>query len=218
MNLIQLEAVVLQAILFREYDRILTLFSPQGVLKLFVKGNKRDYLHLAALTSPLTHAEFHYSQGRKDLHRLSEGTILKQNLLIRASYTTLTAAEKMIQALLQSQWPGKPAPKLFYLFSLFLDQIPYPKEYSTLITIFLLKILKHEGVLQLCTSLQSAYRFSGERYSQIDAPPGALLFTGEEEELLTELALTRSLSHIDGCILSLEFQKKIEILFAQTFN
>src|SRR5690242_12913797 len=103
MNPVQVEAIVLQAISFKEYDRNLTLFSPQGVLKLFVRARKRDYFHFAALTSPLTHAEFHYRLGRKDLHYLSEGAIIKQHLRIREQYETLTAAEKMIQAVLHSQ-------------------------------------------------------------------------------------------------------------------
>jgi DNA repair protein RecO (recombination protein O) len=218
MDLLNTEAIVLQAIPFKEYDRILTLFSPQGLLKFFVKVAKKEYLHLAALTSPLTLAEFHYTPGRKGLHRLVEGTILKQNIQIRESYTSLIIAEKMVYALLQSQWPDKPAPKLFALFILLLEHLPTVKEPSSFLTLFLLKLLRHEGLLQLSTPLQAVYRFAGERYSQKEAPPGALLFTEEEEELLTSLALTRFLPDLKECTLSTEFQKKIEILSAQTFS
>lgn len=217
MNQTQIEAIVLHALPFKEYDRILTLFSPQGLLKLFVKGKKKEYLKVVALTSVLTHGEYHFTLGRKELHRLSDGTILNQHLRIRDRFETLLAAERMIKALLQSQWPGKPAPKLFQLFCLLMDHLPNVNDPSALATAFLLKVLRHEGILQLCTPLKSAFRFAGERYSKEEAPPGALSITEEEEELLTELALCRTLSQIAEHPLSVEFQQKIEHLFTQSF-
>ncbi len=216
MNLHQIEAIVLQSIPFKEYDRILTLFSPQGMLKLIAKGRKKDYLHLNALTSPLTHGEFHYTQGRKDLHKLSEGSVLRQNLKIRDRYETLTTAEKMIRALFKSQWPGKAAPKLFSLFAQFLDHLPKSLP-ETLYTVFLLKILRHEGVLELKAPLEACSRLGGERHPPNQPPPSALPFTEEEEQLLTELSLSRSLS---ACSITIpnNFARKIETLFAQAFE
>lgn len=214
----QIEAIVLHAFPFKEYDRILTLLSPQGLLKLFVKCKKRDYLHFAALCSPLTHAEFHYRPGRKDLHTLSEGTILTQHIHIRERYETLKAAEGMVQALLRSQWPGKAVPKLYLLFLLFLDQLPSSKDPGTLATIFLLKILKHEGLLQLCTPA-ATYRFGGERFSsRREAPLGAHSFSEKEEGQLSELALSRSLVSIAEQSLPPEFREKIATLFDQAFS
>lgn len=166
----------------------------------------------------MTLAEFHYTSGRKDLHRLFEGSILKQHVRIRDRYETLSAAENMIQALLRSQWAGKPAPKLFQLFTLFIEHLPASQIPSCLSTAFLLKILKHEGILHLCTPLEASFRFAGERYPQPEAPPGALLFTAEEEEWLAILALARSFVTIDSQPLSPEFQKKIETLFSQAFD
>lgn len=216
-TLIQSEAVVLQALAFKEYDRILTLFSPQGLFKLFAKGKKRDYFHFAALTSPLTHAEFHYTVGRKDLHRLYEGSILNQNVRLRERYETLQAADKMVAALLKSQWIGKPAPKLFHLFRLFVEHLPIVKDPTSLTIAFLLKILAHEGLLQLA-SIESVYRYAGECYSQREAPPGALSFSVEEENRLTQLAQCRSLTKLSEYRLEPSFQKKIESLFQQTFS
>ena len=218
-TLIHTEAVVLQAAPFKEYDRILTLFSPQGLLKIFVKAKKRDYLHFAALTSPLTYAEFHYTPGRRDLHRLSEGAILKQNLRIRERYETLIAAESIIHSLLRSQWPGKPAPKLYHLFCLFIEHLPEVKNPSIFTTAFLIKILSHEGLLQLGESESTdTYRFAGERYLLSQAPIGALPFSAEEEGLLSSIALCRSLAQIAESTPSPNFQQKIDLLFRQTFD
>jgi DNA repair protein RecO (recombination protein O) len=215
-TLIRSEAIVLQGIVFKEYDRILTLFAPHGLFKLFAKGTKRDYFHFAALTTPLTLAEFHYTQGRKDLHRLYEGSVLNQNIHLRERYETLMAAERLVAALLHSQWIGKPAPKLYHLFSLFIGHLSAVKDPYLLVTAFLLKILAHEGVLHLDTPC-STHRYGGERYPSSEAPPGALFFSQEEETLLTQLTLCRSLAQFSYYQQNKEFQTKIELLFEQTF-
>jgi len=216
MNVVR--AVVLRAFPFKDYDRILTLFSPFGLIKLFVKSKKREWLHYAALTSPLTEAEFHYTQGKKELHRFTEGAILKQNIRIRDRYENLLAAEKMVQALLNSQWPGRTAPKLYQLFSLFLEILPDSADPLTLSTIFLLKTMRHEGLLQLSADLSACSRYAGERYSTKEAPFGSLTLSSEEEALFTELALCRSLGQISACSVPKEFIEKMECLFSQTFS
>ena len=214
---LQTEGIVLQAIPFKDYDRILTLFSPAGLLKFFVKIRKRDYLHCAALTSPWTHVELHYTPGRKDLHRMTEGTILAQNLRLREKFETLASAETMVQALLRSQWQGKPAPKLYSLFRLFLEHLPASPAPPACASVFLIKILAHEGMLQL-SSPQPTCRYGGEQYLPSEAPPNHLSFSTEEEELLSQLALSRSLSHIASLALPTHFQTKISTLFHQVYG
>ncbi|MFC2049265.1 DNA repair protein RecO [Chlamydiota bacterium] len=217
----QAEGIVLQTTPFKDYDRILTLFSPHGLLKFFVKISKRDYLHSAALTSPWTHIELHYTAGRKDLHRMTEGTILAQNLKLRDRFETLTAADTMVQALLRSQWQGKPAPKLYILFRLFLEHLPTCENPQAGATAFLIKILSHEGLLQLSSELSSPQptsRYGGEQYPPSHAPPGSIPFSSAEEALLSQLALSRSLSHITALTLPADFQTKIATLFSQVFN
>lgn len=218
MDLLRTEAIVLHALPFKEYDRILTLFTPQGLLKLFIKIKKRDYLHFAALTSVLTHAEFHYKKGRQDLHRFSEGSILAQHVRIRDTYESLSAAHTMIQAIQQSQWLDRPAPQLFSLVCRFLHHFPKAKDPHLLTTTFLLKTLKHEGLLQLQPSITETYRFAGECYEKKQAPLGALLFTEEEEMQLVELVLCRSLSQLDEHKTNSEFQNKITSLFNQAYE
>lgn len=209
----QTEAIVLTALPFKEYDRILTLFAPQGLLKLFVKSTKRSYLQNAALTSPLTCGEFHYTQGRNELHRFREGRIYHQNLHIRGRLESLTAAEQMIHALLKSQLPHKAAPQLYHLFRLFLLRLPEFEDPKKLTTLFLLKILKHEGILQLTESPR--YRYGGECFSTEEAPLGAITLSVEEENLVTELATSR---HLKEILLPKDFARKITTLFDQAFS
>lgn len=214
--MLQSEAIVLQAIAFKEYDRILTLFSPNGLIKMFAKGKKNDF-HFAALTSPLTYAEFHYTPGRKELHRLHEGSIINQNLILRQKYEHLVAAEKMCAALLQSQFVGKAAPKLFLLFRLFIEQLSNIEDPTVLESAFLIKMMVHEGQLEFSLA-EPTFRYGGERYVQKEAPPGSLAFSTDEEKALIKLAQCRSLeelrqSHIEKC-----FQNKVASLFQQLFD
>ena len=213
----QVEGIVLQAIPYKDYDRILTLFAPTGILKFFVKIRKRDYLHFAALTSPWTRVELQYALGRKDLHRVQEGTILAQHLRLRDSFANLTAADTMSQALLRSQWQGKAAPQLYSLFRLFLEHLPHSAAPHTYASAFLIKMLAHEGMLQL-SKPQQTYRYGGEQYSASHAPPGHLTFSADEEHVLFQLAVSRSLSHIGALTLHAELHTKIGTLFSQVFG
>ncbi len=212
----QVEAIVLQVTPFKDYDRILTLFSPLGILKMFVRIRKKEYLHFSALTSPLTQAEWHYLSGRKELHRLTEGTILSQHLGLRERYETLLAADSCLQALLASQWQGKPAPKLYLLFRHFLDHLPKSATPQNCVTLFLIKILVHEGMLQL-SAPQTSRRYGGEQYSPSSAPPGSIPFSEEEEALLVQLAHCRSLAQTDSYAIPEQFQTKISTIFKQIF-
>lgn len=217
---IQIEGVVLQTFAFKEYDRILTLFTPSGLLKLFVKGKRKIY---NALTTPLTAGEYLYAPGKRDLHQFFDGTILRQHIKIRDRYETLMAAEELTQGLLRSQWLGKPAPRLYALFCYFLEKMPDLEMPSRLTAAFLLKILLHEGILQLdggcmeCGSFAEK-RFRGERYCRSHAPLDALFFNPEEEMLLSTLAGGRSLTSIAGLEQQKPFQEKITALFNQAFE
>jgi len=214
---LQTEGIVLQAIPFKEYDRILTLFSSAGLLKFFVKVRKKDYLKCIALTSPWTRVELHYTLGRGDLHRMTEGFILSQHLRLRESLEILEAADTMTKAILHSQLQGKPAPKLYSLLCLFLHQLPschYPK---SLASAFLIKILTHEGLLQLSTH-QSTYRYGGELYFPQEAPPNHVVMTGEEEKMLSEITHSRSLPFMTSLSLSVDLQSKIATMFQQVYS
>jgi len=124
----------------------------------------------------------------------------------------------MVRALLSSQWPGKPAPKLYALFRLLLTRLPSLEEPQACASIFLIKIFVHEGVLELSSTQSSSCRYGGELYSLKEAPGGSQNFSSDEEQLLTDIAQSRSLAHLTTLALPLTFQAKISLLFDQAFT
>lgn len=212
METFRIEGVVLQALAVKEFDSILTAFTPHGIQKFYFKGSKR----YNPLASPLTVAEFIYSPGKKDLHKLRDGSIIDQNLALRKTFESLISAENLSLAVLASQMPDKPVPHLYRLYRLFLGAIPFSPTPEALVTVFYIKLMKHEGVLQLQQS--ASLRYGGECFSNEEAPKDAVETSEEEENLLKKLAESRSLEEITSLILPLEFSKKIHLLFSQSFT
>lgn len=216
----RVEGIVLTAFPFREGDHIITLLTPSGILKIFIKSRKNRQ---NALAFPLTEGEYLYVQARSDLLRFHEGTILSQNIKIRDRLETLLTAEKMIQALLSSQWPGKPTPHLYQLFRLFLQKLPTLQSPTWMAPIFFLKILKHEGMLQMqprCTTCGDAAvmrRYGAERFCAKHAPLLAQEFSPDEEKMLYILTESRSFEKMLSIPLEEPFIEKVEILFNQAF-
>lgn len=218
-KIFQSTGIVLNSFPFSEKDKILTLFTKErGIVKLFVKG--RQFFN-QALTERYTVGDFLYSQGRGDLYQFCDGSVLEQNPQLRLSFEALQMGEKLASAILQSQWQDKEAPHLFDLFLVFLKKVPAEGLYAP----FLLKILKHEGVLQLepiCSSCGSAlergWRFGGERFCKGHAPNTSLEFNDEEEGHIYTFFSARSFDTLLSSPTSWDFVSKIEVLFTQVFE
>ncbi len=146
----RVEGVVLKAIPFKENDRILSIFTPdRGVMSLYVRGLSKKKPTLVNLTTPLCRGEFVFRKGRTDLHRFIDGTILDLHLPLRRSYKHLEYAGKMLQAILQSQMPGKSANRLYALLTSYLKKLPDSSFPETMWASFQLKLLKYEGLLAI---------------------------------------------------------------------
>lgn len=215
------EGIVLQATNYREYDKILTIFTPHnGLLKLFVKATKKTKLNLHPYSVPLAKGEFLYSEG-KALCKLHEGSLLNSHHELRNSLECLETAAKMISALLKSQIGDKSSPKLYLLFSFYLENLQNSKYPETVYISFLLKLLKHEGILQRggCTyckePLKFSYRYGGESFCEKHALKGSQSFSEEEEKILFFLSEGRDFSKIGSFPLDKSFISKIISLFAQ---
>lgn len=217
-NISKIEGIVLQSLPFKEYDQILTLFTPRGILKLYAKGKKQ----YNPLLSPLTQAEYLFIPGRNELHRFYEGSMISQNLKIRDTYENLESAFFLVDALLRSQWPGKSDPQLYYLFRLFLQQIPESHHPQSLIIAFLIKIMKQEGILQtqsICSVCEKmgSYRYAGESFCTTHATKEACLFSLEEETLLLKIAACLSMQQLSSERAEPLFLEKVKKLFKQCF-
>jgi len=142
----QVEGIVLRAQDYKENERLITLFTPLGILSLIARGIGSKHKSLLALTTPLCHGEYHIQPGRSDLIRLRDGTVLNEHLILRERLDWLRSAGSITQVVLRSQMPGKPAPALFHLYKAYLQHIPKIRHLEALYCSFCLKVLKHEGV------------------------------------------------------------------------
>lgn len=185
--------IVLDTLPFRDKDLIVTLLTAEGLVKFFYRRRQ--------IISPLIEGEFLLTKGRGDLYRFSDMTILDQHTRLRERLENLEAAGLMIRAVLRSQDPDRECPGIFLLFRKLLNELPESKDPMQLAHLFLLKVLIHEGLLQLdeqCSMCKTppTYRFGGERFCATHAPRGALELTQDEEKSLVHLAKLRSLKEM----------------------
>lgn len=158
------EGIILQATKFQDFDQIVTLFTPEeGILRFMVKGALNPKLGKAALTAPLSRAEFIYSQGKSELYPCREISMLNSHLNLRENVLIMEAAFDFLQAIRATQLPHKAAPDLYKLLLIYLEKLPLIPDPKVLSTSFRLKTLRHEGLLNLSTT-----PFSEEERSFLD--------------------------------------------------
>ncbi len=141
----KIEGIVLRAQDYKENQRIVTLFTPQGVLGLIVKGIASKKSTLLALTTPFCHGEYHVVRGNSDLFQFRDGTVLDEHFILRGRLDWLRTAGALTQLILRSQMPHKPTPELFSLYKAYLAQVPKMHNFEALVCSFLLKVLRLEG-------------------------------------------------------------------------
>jgi DNA repair protein RecO (recombination protein O) len=189
------EGIILQTLKYQDYDQIATVFTmDHGILKFFVKGAYRS--QNGKNTSPLARAEFIYTQGKSTLYNCKEVSLLNTYLNLRNNLTHLEAGIDLLKAVLESQMESKPAPELYKLLIMYLEKIPVIPDPWVLAASFLLKILRHDGLLAFDQSHES-----------------------EEEQLLIQLlAFTRSFADLSSIQITPEFYQKIRALFAKSLQ
>lgn len=219
MQPIETEAIVLKVVPYKERDAILTLFSlEEGLTKLFCKGRSRPQPRDLALQTALTHARFIYSKGKRDLGQMRGGEILNQHLKLRSSYEKLQVAEEMSHALLQVLNPENPTPALFALFLASLRMVQTLEHPENLLSVFLLKILRYEGLWQesancsICNDSNPTYRYGGARFCKTCALQGSLECSADDEALLEKLLYSRQLEEIE----QLTVTSSPKVLFEQS--
>ncbi len=140
------EGIVLKTIPFKENHLIVSLFTPQtGMIGLLAKRVSTPEKRV--LLSPFSQIEVIYSRKQSDLYLFKDGTLLSDHRFLRDKWEYLEIAGKMGHAVLHSQLPGKPAPLLYALLIASLKQLPLFEEPPSLLLLFYLKLLTHEGIL-----------------------------------------------------------------------
>lgn len=215
------EGIVLKSIDYKDQQKIITLFTQsRGLVSLIVKGINRKKTHLLTLTSPLTQAEYHFSIRRSDLYTFQDGSPLNTHHQLRENLDHLQTAVSFAEALLSSQFPGKPAPALYQLLLVYLKHLPSFSDPSPLKASFLLKLMKHDGHLSITTHCSHCdappTHFSmGESLCRTHAPAYATRLTEEQWAILSGLSEARSIPQIQGIKLEPELIGKIEKFFRE---
>ncbi len=146
MSEIKTEGIILKMIPYKDHHRIIQILTPDsGILSLLAKGVSKPKMQ--ALLSPLTQLEIVYRKKGSDLFFFKEGFVIEHHHFLRERWDLLESAGKIASALLQSQFPEKAAPDLYRLLIACLKHLPHFEEPTTLITLFYLKLLTHEGVV-----------------------------------------------------------------------
>ncbi len=213
------EGIVMRSQDYKERHRIITLFTPEGLMGLIVRGISRKNARLLLLTTPFCHGQYHLIRGQTELLSFRDGTVLNDHLPLRQSLKAIQTAGSFASAILASQMPGKSAPALFALYKSYLGQVPHFSDPEVLLASFYLKLLKHEGSLDMspccsiCNHLSALYLYQGESLCSEHAEGGAIGFTSLEWQLLLTLCNTLQFSSLRDLILAPEFYKKIQGLF-----
>lgn len=220
------EGIILKTTSYRDYDLILTIFSPaHGLVNLLFKGGNSQRRKKGAATSPLTCAEFSCRKGIGPLWFVNEISVIASNAAIRTSLSALEAAGVMTRAVERSQSAEQPAENLYRLYSKLLELIPASPQPEVLSASFLLKLLRHEGHIgsverchQCRASLKTCLLFKGESFCHEHAPSGALPFDSEETITFRTLTHSRSLAELHMLHLPASLREKINLVFEQIYD
>jgi DNA repair protein RecO len=146
MSEIKTEGIILKITPYKDHQRILQVLTrDSGILSLMAMGVAKPKIQ--SLLSPLTQLEVVYRKKGSGLCLFKEGAAIEYHHFLRERWDLLESAGKMAGATLHSQFPEKAAPDLYHLLTACLKQLPYFEAPSTLITLFYLKLLTHEGVI-----------------------------------------------------------------------
>ena len=220
------EGIILHTLRFKDYDQIVTLFTPEkGIVKLFFKNALSSKNGKGALSAPLSQVEMIYREGQSDLFSCQEIAPIQQNLRLRNDLDKLDAAFKIIKIVHDSQMPHKPAPPLYKLLLMTLKRLETSPNCPTVAASFLLKLIRHDGLFNIdrhCShckvALEDLHVGAGEIFCARHAPPQSIHFTDEEGLLLEILTLCKSYSQVDHEPISDDLQRKIQQLFIELLH
>lgn len=184
----RIEGLILKVFNYQEQDKILHVFTEEGIKHFIFKGLKQN----ASLIAPLILAEFIYSPLNPNSNLLPCYDIypLNYHLFLRKDFLKLKIACLMVQILHESQLPDNPSENLYRLFKEYLKKIEGTPHLFSLFLSFRLKLLKYEGILSL---------------NEFEKK-----FTLKEKESVELLIFSKNLNEISGLNISSELIKKIE--------
>lgn len=225
MNIYQSEGVVIQAVAFRDYDQIVTLFTPDhGIVKLIIKNGRRKKVARGSCT-PLTAVEFSWKEGKGELGQCEEIITIRHYAALRTTLPLMEAGCDLLRAVQKSQPVGKVTPELYQLLLYYLEKLPLTRDPLVLTSSLRLKILRHEGVLGFpfqCSTCQQiiheAFYWGGALLCPHHSPPLAPRFETNDIALMETLTCCSSYSALKEAEISPHLAKGIALFFEGCLN
>ncbi|MFI0435446.1 MAG: DNA repair protein RecO [Parachlamydiaceae bacterium] len=220
------EGIVLKVIPYKEYDQMISIFTPEsGLIKVFHRGSRAQRKSGKGACIPLTKVEVAYREGRGDLFSSYGVSVLESFSSLRKNYTFLEVGCDLLCAILDSQLIGRRAPTLYALLFAYLQRIPQTENPWILAASFRLKLLKHDGLMRFpwvcceCGNMlqKEAFICGGESRCEDHRLLGSQYF--DSIELYAVYRLAESRSYHDICLvdLSAELRHKIASFFKSLF-
>ncbi|MEL7431472.1 MAG: DNA repair protein RecO [Chlamydiota bacterium] len=200
----KVEGIVLQIIPHLQRSRIVKMYTPLGLLSFFQKTAQKKGAQNGQIFDPFSQVEMFYEKKRSTLYRIEDSSVIDWGLSIRSTMGTLFAAGAMAKALLRSQLPEKPSPKLYALFACYLKHLPLGIDPDVLTGSFLLKLLLHEGIIDL----QDRCFYCGKEAQGLSNGVSACKehlekkereFSPQEWQSLFVMGKAQRISHLDPC-------------------
>lgn len=213
------QCITLQSIPYKERQSIISVYTKdQGIISLIIKGISEKKTAFLSLNTPFCLADIIYRKGRSDIYLLHDATILDENLLLRKDLSFINSAYILAKAILDSQMPHKKAYSLYALLDTYLKKIPFTSSQEGLIISFLLKLLKHEGLINLSQKCNlcnetASFIFKGECLCPQHASMHAHDFSMEEFKNMEELSNVKTFSELDNIACSSNLKEKTLNLF-----
>lgn len=183
------EAVVIRSVKYKDYDKMLTLFTKdRGLMSVSVRGAQRMKSQLAALSTPFVTGEFVIAQ-RVGVQSLRAGSIEKTRYALRESPAHLSCAALAAQLCCYAVQPEEANEGMYALVDAFFDRLQdHEPDAKGLLLCFLMRFVDMLGLgmsldrCAACGGLLKDARFDFELGGLVcreHAPPGAQLATKE---------------------------------------
>jgi len=217
----KLRAIVLKHVPYKDSQAILTVLSEErGLVTIFLKGLSKKNPTLIATTNPLCEAEFLCYESNSQLLKCKEVSIINPHYFLREKYSYLSLGLTLAKTILETQFPEKNSPALYFLLSCYLKKIPYFEDKLKMLhSSFLLKILKHEGLIHhkarclVCGTDDKAYFSASDFFCEKHKPLDSISISNSDWLIIQALTHSVSFNEIKSLPASSELLLFIEHYF-----
>ncbi|MEG1542266.1 MAG: DNA repair protein RecO [Victivallaceae bacterium] len=216
------KGIVLKSIPCAEVDCVITLITARELVNVFVKGGLNYQSPHRGNLDSLTFGSYTFQRHKNNMGQLLESNFFNSHLFLRNDFEKLSAADKMRQAILDTQWPEKPIPGIYSLLHNCLHKLETFPDPNFLLAFFRLKIMQHDGILDCSDACSicgqpiddSVFRHKGQILCSEHKHALSVVFSKHEEIFLKTLVTCKSFEKLSElCKCGFTLFEKISFLF-----